>query len=132
MQTITIGGQARAFHVGTNQGDIFCRLQGLSLAQYAATFSEIGRLGFGQRRDFIYSALKAGADRSGQALAYDNLAVGDWMDEPEYDDVSVLAPIVAALGEQFAARKAYQDARAAKNAEAPATGPKAAKMEVAS
>lgn len=123
MQAISIGGQSRPFHVGTNQGDIFCRLQGLTLAQYAATFSDLNTLGLGAQRDFLYSALRAGAERAGQPVAFTATEVGDWMDEPDYEAGATLAPVIAALGEQFARKAAYQAQRDAKNVGAPAMEP---------
>lgn len=123
MDTITIGGQARPFHVGTNQGDIFCKLQGLTLAQYAATFTDVSNLGLGAQRDFLYSALRAGAERQGQPVNFTALEVGDWLDEPSYVAADCLGAVIAALGKQFAAKAAYQKERDAKNAVAPATEP---------
>jgi hypothetical protein len=133
--TILIGGQDRPFHVGTNQGDIFCRLQGYTLAQYAATFSDISTLGLGAQRDFLYSALRAGAERAGQQVAFTATEVGDWMDEPDYEAGATLAPVIAALGAQFAAKAEYQKQRDAKNAGAPAMEPTSSdpnKMAIAS
>lgn len=123
MQTVFVGGLARPIHVGTNQGDIFCRLQGLSLAQYAATFSDVSTLGLGAQRDFLYSALRAGAEKAGQPVSFSAAEVGDWMDEPDYSPAEVLTPVISALGEQFARKAAYQKERDAKNAEAPVTEP---------
>jgi len=119
MNTIPIGGQDRPFHVGTNQGDIFCRLQGLSLAQYAATFSDINGLGLGAQRDFLYSALRAGAEKAGQPVSFTATEVGDWMDEPTYSATDTLAPVVSTLSAQFTAKAAYQKERDAKNAPTP-------------
>lgn len=124
MQTfIEIGGQKRAFAVGVNQGSEFCFLQNFTLAQYAATFTNVAAMGFGVQRDFIYSALKAANDLQGKKTEFTNLEVGFWMDAPECDTVELLTPIIAALGAQFAAKKAYQEQREAKNAGALPTGP---------
>lgn len=131
MNTVSIGGQDRPFHVGTNQGDIFCRLQGLSLAQYAATFSDIGGLGLGAQRDFLYSALRAGAEKAGYQVDFTATEVGDWMDEPAYNAAEALTPVVTALGAQFAAKAAYQKERDAKKASSPPETPDATGMAVA-
>lgn len=111
------------FSVGTNQGSIFCTLQGLTLAQYAATFSDISTLGLGAQRDFLYAALRAGAERAGQPVGFTAAEVGDWMDAPDYEASATLAPVIAALGAQFAAKAEYQKQRDAKNASAPTAGP---------
>lgn len=131
MNTIFIGSAERVFHVGTNQGDIFCRLQNLSLAQYAATFSDIGGLGLGAQRDFLYSALRAGAEKAGQPVDFTATEVGDWMDEPTYNAADTLTPVVTALGAQFAAKAAYQKERDAKKANTPTPTPDATGMAVA-
>ncbi len=125
MATIFIGGQERPFHVGTNQGDIFCRLQNLSLAEYAATFVGIAQMSLGKQRDFLYSALAAGAERAGAPLDFTNLVVGDWIDEPAYEAAACLVPVITALGAQFKAKQDYQAQRDLKNAEAPAAGAEA-------
>lgn len=132
MNQITIGGQARPFHVGTNQGDIFCTLQGLTLAQYAVTFTDISTLGLGAQRDFLYSALRAGAEKQGLPLSFTAADVGDWMDEPDYALATTLTPVLNALGAQFAAKTAFQKERAAKNALSPTTEPDATGMPTAS
>lgn len=134
MNFISIGGQpSRPFHVGTNQGDIYCTLRGISLAEYAATFSDISTLGLGAQRDFLYSALRAGAEKAGLPFDVTNLEVGDWLDQPDYVAAECLGPVIAALGQQFAAKAAYQKQRdAAKNAPTPPVTSDATGMAVAS
>jgi len=36
---------------------------------------------FGDIRDLVWSALKDGARQAGEPFEFDNLTVGDWMDE---------------------------------------------------
>ena len=122
-ESIQLGGQDRPFHVGTNQGDIFCKLQGLTLQEYAAVFNDVAALGFGVQRDFLFSALKAGYEKLGLRLDFTHLTVGDWMDAPEYDAGATFGVVLGALGDQFNARAAFQQERA-KNAPAPKAGAK--------
>lgn len=119
MASIYLGGENREIHTGINQGDIFCRLQGLSLAQYAATFSDIATLGLGAQRDFLYSALRAGAERLGQPFELTPQEVGDMMDAPDYIAKECLGKVIGELGKQFAAKAAYQKEREAKNVPTP-------------
>ena len=123
MDTILIGGQARPFHVGTNMGAIFCDLQHLTLAQYGNLFANINELGMSGRRDFLYAALRAGAERLGQAVDFSVMDVGDWMDAPDFEQVPALGAVISALGRQFEARAAYakeREKKARTGAEAPA------------
>lgn len=111
MDTILIGGQARVFHVGTNMGAIFCDLQHLTLAQYGNLFANINELGMSGRRDFLYAALRAGAERLGQVADFTPADVGDWMDAPDFEQVPALGAVISALGKQFEARAAYAKER---------------------
>jgi len=122
-QHMQVGGQDRPYHVGTNQGEIFCRLQNLTLVGYGKLLSDLTQFGFGARRDLVFSALKAGYERVGMRLDFTHLTVGDWMDAPDYDEVATVGAVIEALGAQFEQRAAYQAEQAAKNAPAPSPEP---------
>lgn len=121
--TIVLGGKERPFSVGVNQGDIYCSLAKITLAEYATTFGNISTLGLGAQRDFLYSALRAGAERLGQPFTLTNLEIGDLMDMPDFELGSALSPIIKALAKQFEAKANFQKEREAKNAVAPTPEP---------
>lgn len=109
---MTIGGALRPFHVGTNQTAIFCELrgEGYDLQDYNSLLvaivgnqvlaSEAEKKGEkhvvqgrkemtpAEHRDFIYSALVAGAQRERQPVDFTKEDVGDWMDEADAQEAT--------------------------------------------
>jgi len=130
---------ARPFHIGTNQGEIFCRLperrdaegRPMSLQAYGALFGldALRTLSFsiGDLRDFVYSALASGAEIDGLPLDFTPAQVGYWLDEA--DELEAAKPM-RELIRQFQVRYERQQERS-KNAAAPtptaAAGPKTPK-----
>jgi hypothetical protein len=106
-----IGGASRPYYIGTRQTAVFCELQGegydlqdynkllgevltnqmaAKVAQEAdKTYKPTGRkeLTPGEMRDFVYSALVAGAKREGQPVNFDADDVADWIDQAEAEEV---------------------------------------------
>lgn len=104
---MTIGGGLRPFHVGTNQTAIFCELRGegydlqdyndllVSIVGNTARANEASKTGEAyiaqgrkemtpaEHRDFIFSALVAGAQRERQPVDFTKEDVGDWLDEAD-------------------------------------------------
>jgi hypothetical protein len=124
-----IGGQERPFSVGTNQADLFCNLpsqkqdgKALTLAEYYDLFGNTARLLGGPYRDFLYSALLAGADRAGIELDFERLDVGEWMDDPNTDPAELAKP----LNEMLAQLSAKAEANAARQKKAPSKAKEAA------
>jgi hypothetical protein len=109
--TMQIGGAERPFYIGTRQTAIFCELQkgdfdlqdynnllgqvvgnSLNAAQAREgheAYAPAGRkeLKPGELRDFIYSALAAGAKRAGYSADFDPDTIADWIDEAESTEV---------------------------------------------
>jgi hypothetical protein len=128
--TLHVGGQDRPFAVGTNQADVFCQLgsqrvdgKALPLTAYYELFSETSRLLGGPYRDFVYSALVAGAERAGHQVDYSHLTVGEWMDDPATDPKELSKP----LSEMFAQLAAKAEAQAEREKKAQPTPKKAVK-----
>lgn len=78
-----IGGQERPFHVGTNQGDIFCRLRNISIQQFGELFSDPATLKGGDIADLVYSALVAGAEWDGLRVDFNHIHVRAWIDDAD-------------------------------------------------
>ena len=141
--TMQIGGQERPYQVGTNQGDVFCRLHHrkddtgapLSLKAYSELFSP-ARLGKqqltgGDLRDFIYSALAAGYDNDGLRVDFSAFDVGNWLDDAD-DDKELVKPLQTMLAQlvrraELAAERAH--GTAGKKPKAPAKTPPPEPME---
>lgn len=118
---LLLGGQERPFSVGTNQADIFCNLpsqkqqgKALTLAEYYDLFGNTARLLGGPYRDFVYSALLAGADRAGVELELSRLDIGELMDDPDTDPAELAKP----LNEMLAQLSAKAEANAARQKKA--------------
>lgn len=94
---IQIGGQERPFHVGTNQGDHFCRLRNISLMEYGELFSpqnlQDKKLKGGDIADFVYSALVAGAEWDGLRVEFNHIHVRSWFDSPDADSNELTKPL---------------------------------------
>jgi hypothetical protein len=104
--SILVAGRERPFSVGTNQAYLFCNMPSqkqdgkpLPLPAYYDLFSDANHLLGGPYRDFIYSALAAGAERAGIVLDHDNLAVGEWMDSPDTDPAELAKPFEEMLAQ---------------------------------
>lgn len=132
---MVIGQQTRPYHVGTNQGEIFCRLQhrrgedglALSLKAYGELFSPValekGAFTGGDLRDFVYSALVSGYEVDGLRVDFTPAQVGYWIDDAEATEA---AKPIGEMLKQLVKRYERQADRA-KNAAAPSskkTGPK--------
>ena len=137
--TMQIGGAERPYYIGTRQTAVFCELQGegYDLQDYndllgqvlgnqvaAAQAKEkggkhkpVGRkeLTAGEVRDFVYSALVAGAGRKQLPVDFTADDVADWIDEAEPEEV--MKPIQRHIG-LLAQRMERQAARPG-NAPAP-------------
>lgn len=126
--TAFLGAAERGFHVGYNQGGIFCRLphrldnegHPLSLKAYGELFSldNIKNLALSvdDVRDFVYSALASGCQLDKLPLDFTPEDVGFWLDEAPEEEP---AKIFKAMGEQTV-RRFQQQLERAKNAQAPA------------
>ena len=139
--SMQFGGQDRPFQVGTNQGDIFCRLphrrgddgKPMSLVAFSELFGihslQAQSLTGGDLRDFVFSALAAGYENDGLRVDFTPQNVGNWIDEPDTVAEEVTKPITAMLEQMV--RRAEHAAQRAKNAPAPtpakAKGPKASR-----
>ena len=123
--SVAIGDQDRPFEVGTNQAEIFCTLphrrdeQGrpLTLQAYYGLFETTERLLGGPLRDFLFSALRAGAERDGLRVDFTAADVGRWMDAPETEADEIAKPLNAMLAQLQAKANAEQER--AKNGRAP-------------
>jgi hypothetical protein len=117
--TMLIGGAQRPYYIGTRQTAVFCELQGgdYDLQDYNKLFGEVFSNSFqaqqakdagekftptgrkelkpGEVRDFVYSALQAGAKREGYAVDFDADTVADWIDQAEADEV--MKPVMTHL-----------------------------------
>ena len=92
-----IGNKERPIKFGINQTDLFCEHRGIGLGDYYKQFTENAHLaGFGVIRDLLWSALKDGARQAGEEFTFDNLTIGDWMDE---DPVKFMTETMAGLNE---------------------------------
>ena len=77
-----IGNKERPIKWGINQTDLFCVKRGIGLSDYYKQFTENAHLAsFGVIRDLLWSALKDGARQADEEFPFDNLTIGDWMDE---------------------------------------------------
>ena len=120
-----IGGQDRPFEVGTNQGEIFCTLpnrrdaegRAMTLADYYALFTDVGRLIGGPLRDVVYSALLAGYEAHQMRVDFTAGDVGRWIDAPETPAGEVAKPLQTMLA-QLQAKAEAEEGRA-KNGLAP-------------
>lgn len=129
-----IGGQERPFHVGTHQGDIFCRLHNISLKEFGELFSPHNlkeqKIKGGDIADFVYAALVAGADWDGLRVEFNHIHVRSWFDEVKVDSQELTKPLVEMLHQTVA--RAQHEAERAGNAVAPlkaTRGGKAAKTK---
>jgi hypothetical protein len=136
--TMEIGEAERPFHVGTNQGELFCLLPNrqredgrpMALGTYGELFSpqslSEATLSGGDVRDFVYSALASGCEIDGLPVDFTPTEVGYWIDDAEASEVS--KPFKEMLAQVV---KRYQrQLDRLKNAEAPTAtkkGPKAKK-----
>jgi hypothetical protein len=125
--TMQIGGQERPFHVGTNQGDVFQRLRGISLKEYGELFSpqnlqELNLKG-GDIADFVYSALIAGAEYDGLRVDFNHIHVRAWLDDADPQEGS--KPIGEMLNQ--AVERAKRAAERAGNGPAPLKATKGGK-----
>lgn len=93
--TLKIGGKRRLLKFGTNQTAIYCDKYDLSLVGYTESLSN-DKVKPSNLRDLIWSALVAGAQYKGQEVDFDELKVGDWIDDLSQDDLNsvfnVLSP----------------------------------------
>jgi hypothetical protein len=93
--TLKIGGKRRLLKFGTNQTAIYCDKYDLSLVGYTESLSN-DKVKPGNLRDLIWSALVAGAQYKGQEVDFDELKVGDWIDDLSQSDLdsvfNVLSP----------------------------------------
>lgn len=133
--TMHLGGQERPFHVGFEQGAIFCKLRNrlnpedgtpMSLKAYGDLFNPLTkpqeRLSGEDIRDFVYSALKSGAEEDGLPVDYSARMVSQWIDQS--DDPQQAAKPLEEMYRQMTARVERQVERL-KNAAAPSKpGPK--------
>lgn len=126
-----MGGASRPYYIGTRQTAIFCELQGpeYDLQDYNTLLAQIfgntfarqqatargeafvptGRkeLTPSEARDFCYSALAAGARKSGMEVDFDPDDVADWIDEAPAGEV--LKPVLthlALMGQRLERQKA--------------------------
>jgi hypothetical protein len=126
--TMQIGGvENRPFHIGIQQGELFCRMperrdaegRPMSLQAYGELFGleALRTLSFsiGDLRDFVYSALVSGAEVDGLPFDYSPAQVGYWLDEA--DDLEASKPM-RELVRQFQVRFERQQERS-KNGTAP-------------
>ncbi len=136
---MTIGGQTRPFHVGTNQTAIFCDLRKMDLADYNDMFGSLlpsvdesgalvppkrRHLSPGENRDFLYSSLAAGAQNDRRPVDFTAEEVGNWLDDDSETGEEVAKPLAMHL-ELMQQRIERQLARLG-NAPAPLpAGPKA-------
>jgi hypothetical protein len=85
---IKIGGENRPLKFGTNQTHKFCEIRKIDLDVYGQILAN-GLQDIGTIRDFLYSALWAGAVSKDQPFDYSMYKVGDWMDETGIESVLV-------------------------------------------
>lgn len=107
---LEMGGALRPFHVGTNQTAIFCELQKIDLQDYndllvsivrnqalkaraqeaGEPFTPEGRKEMtpSEHRDFLYSALAAGAQNERLAVDFTSNDVGNWLDEADQKEAT--------------------------------------------
>ncbi len=92
MMQISIGGAVRPFKFGFNAIDIFCRERSITLAQFTGRLDEFGKGAAtpGELRDIIYAGLAGGALACGLPVTFTAIAVGDWMDELQAEELTKL------------------------------------------
>lgn len=77
-----IGGKKRPARFNTtNQTGKFCDIRKIGLPEYADYMSEKGLQNPTVIRDFLFSALFAGAISEKQPVDFDEYTVGDWIDQ---------------------------------------------------
>jgi hypothetical protein len=128
--SLQLGGQEYPFSVGVNQADIFSNLdsqkqdgKALTLPAYYELFADTARLLGGPYRDFIYSALLAGAERAGIGLSLSRLDIGELMDDPATDPAELAKPLNEMLAQLTA--KAQAEAERQKKAQGKTVAPPA-------
>ena len=92
--TLKIGGKKRLLKFGTNQTAIYCDKYDLSLVGYSESLSN-DKVKPSTLRDLIWSALVAGAQYKGQEVDFDELKVGDWIDELAQSDLDSVFKVLA-------------------------------------
>ena len=80
---MNIGGLDRPIKMGLNQSIAYCELRGISITQMNKEFKRFtdGMHSGSEVRDLIWSALKDGARKAKVEFPYDNLDVGDWIED---------------------------------------------------
>lgn len=92
--TLKIGGKRRLLKFGTNQTAIYCDKYDLSLVGYTESLSN-DKVKPGNLRDLIWSALVAGAQYKGQEVDFDELKVGDWIDDLSQSDLDSVFSVLS-------------------------------------
>lgn len=88
MDTIKIGGDARAFKFGINQSIFFCKLRNVSITDMNKLLNDMEGDDGSILRDLLWSALKEGARKEKKEFNYDPFDVGDWLDDTSEDDIA--------------------------------------------
>lgn len=88
---IDIGGQKRPIKFGTNQTAIFCQLRGITLKQFTEIINPVKiinqEIDGSEIRDLIYSGLVAGCKTTRSDVEFNEIDVGDWIDELKQDEL---------------------------------------------
>lgn len=92
--TLKIGGKKRLLKFGTNQTAIYCDKYDLSLVGYTESLAN-DKVKPSNLRDLIWSALVAGAQYKGQEVDFDELKVGDWIDELSQTDLDSVFKVLS-------------------------------------
>lgn len=84
-----IGGKERPIKFGINQSVLYCELRKINITQMNAEIASFasGEYTGGEFRDLMWSALKDGARVKKEVFDFDNLDVGDWIEELDSKDM---------------------------------------------
>lgn len=78
-----IGGEDRPLKFGVNQSILYCELRNVPINQMDKDIQNfaVGNTSGAEIRDMLWSALKDGARKAGNAFDFTPEDVGDWMEE---------------------------------------------------
>lgn len=97
---VEMGGRQRPYRFGTNQSAIYCQLRKCTLAAYLKDMNTEriinNEVDGTEIRDLVYSALAAGASSQNEKVEFNNMTVGDWIDEMEQEELTNMFKVLTA------------------------------------
>lgn len=114
---LNIGGKSRSFKFGTNATAIYCEKQDITLKEFITVFTKekIDNVDFSPAliRDLIWSGLVAGAHTDKTEVDFNELDVGDWIDEMEQVELEKAMRTIAESNKTTGKKKVKEEASAA-------------------